>query len=407
IIIVPDDPVFISWADSLKQWRINQGIRTGVVTTTEIGGNTSTAIENYIDNAYNTWDVKPVAVLLIGDYGTSGNTIISPTWNSTCVSDHIYADVNGNNMADVILARMTAQNEGHLETMVGKILYYERNPPTNPDFYDHPITALGWQTSRWFQICSESVGGFLKNIHGKDPVRINAIYSGNPNVDPWSTATNTSIVVNYFGPDGLGYIPATPAELGGWTGGNATAVNNAINSGAFILQHRDHGGLTGWGEPDYSISDLSGLSNDDLVFVFSINCLTGKFNASSECFAEAFHRHQQGALGIIAASETSYSFVNDTYVWGMYDNMWPEFMPDFTTTPDSRGVLPAFGNAAGKYFLEQSNWPYNTGSKMVTYYLFHHHGGAFSTVYSEIPQNLTVTHDNVLLAGLDFFTVTA
>ncbi|MCK4407187.1 MAG: hypothetical protein KAV44_05900, partial [Bacteroidales bacterium] len=407
IIIVPDDPAFISWADSLKQWRINQGIRTGVVTTTEIGGNTSTAIENYIDNAYNTWDVKPVAVLLIGDYGTSGNTIISPTWNSTCVSDHIYADVNGNNMADVILARMTAQNEGHLETMVGKILYYERNPPTNPDFYDHPITALGWQTSRWFQICSESVGGFLKNIHGKDPVRINAIYSGNPNVDPWSTATNTSIVVNYFGPDGLGYIPATPAELGGWTGGNATAVNNAINSGAFILQHRDHGGLTGWGEPDYSISDLSGLSNDDLVFVFSINCLTGKFNASSECFAEAFHRHQQGALGIIAASEISYSFVNDTYVWGMYDNMWPEFMPDFTTTPDSRGVLPAFGNAAGKYFLEQSNWPYNTGSKMVTYYLFHHHGGAFSTVYSEIPQNLTVTHDNVLLAGLDFFTVTA
>ena len=407
IIIVPDDPVFISWADSLKQWRIKQGIRTGVVTTTEIGGNTTTAIENYIDNAYNTWDVKPVAVLLIGDYGTSGNTIVSPIWDSYCASDHIYADVNGNDMADVILARMTAQNEGHLETMVGKILDYERNPPTNPDFYDNPITALGWQTSRWFQICSESVGGFFKNIHGKDPVRINAIYSGNPNVDPWSTATNTNLVVDHFGPDGLGYIPATPAELGGWTGGNATAVNNAINSGAFILQHRDHGGITGWGEPDYDIGDLSGLSNDDLVFVFSINCLTGKFNASIECFAEAFHRHQQGALGIIAASEVSYSFVNDTYVWGMYDNMWPEFMPDFTTTPDSRGVLPAFGNAAGKYFLEQSNWPYNTGSKMVTYYLFHHHGGAFSTVYSEIPQNLTVVHDNVLLAGLNYFTVNA
>ncbi len=407
IIIVPDDPAFISWADSLKQWRIKQGIRTGVVTTTEIGGNTTTAIENYIDNAYNTWDVKPVAVLLIGDFGSTGNTIISPIWDYYCASDHIYADVNGNDMADVILARMTAQNEGHLETMIGKILDYERNPPTNPDFYDHPITALGWQTSRWFQICSESVGGFFKNIHGKDPVRINAIYAGNPNVDPWSTATNTSTVVNYFGPNGLGYIPATPAELGGWTGGNATDVNNAINSGAFILQHRDHGGITGWGEPAYNISNMSGLSNDDLVFVFSINCLTGKFNASSECFAEAFHRHQQGALGIIAASEVSYSFVNDTYVWGLYDNLWPEFMPDFTTTPDSRGVLPAFGNAAGKYFLEQSGWPSNPGQKERTYNLFHHHGGAFSTVYSEMPQHLTVIHDNVLLAGLNYFTVTA
>ena len=407
IIIVPDDPVFISWADSLKQWRIKQGIKTGVVTTTEIGGNTTTAIENYIDNAYNTWDVKPVAVLLMGDYGTSGNTVVSPIWDSYCASDHIYADVNGNDMADVILARMTAQNEEHLETMVEKILDYERNPPTNPDFYDNPITALGWQTSRWFQICSESVGGFFKNIHGKNPVRINAIYDGNPNVDPWSTATNTNLVVNYFGPNGLGYIPATPAELGGWTGGNATVVNNAINGGAFILQHRDHGGITGWGEPAYDIGDLSGLSNDDLVFVFSINCLTGKFNASEECFAEAFHRHQQGALGIIAASEVSYSFVNDTYVWGVYDNLWPEFMPDFNTTPDSRGVLPAFGNAAGKYFLEQSGWPSNPGQKEITYNLFHHHGGAFSTVYSEIPQYLTVVHDNVLLAGLNYYTVTA
>ena len=69
------------------------------------------------------------------------------------------------------------------------------------------------------------------------------------------------------------------------------------------------------------------------------------------------------ALGVMAASEISYSFVNDTYVWGLYDNMWPDFMPDYGTTPESRGVLPAFGNAGGKYFLQQSSWPYNTGNK--------------------------------------------
>ena len=58
---------------------------------------------------------------------------------------------------------------------------------------------------------------------------------------------------------------------------------------------------------------------------------------SGECFAEKFHRYtyngeNSGALGIIAASEVSYSFVNDTYVWGMFDNMWPDFMPDYGTT---------------------------------------------------------------------------
>ena len=408
IIITPDDPVFISWADSLKLFRNKQGIRTGIVTITEAGGNNVTAIENFIDNAYNTWDVPPVAVLLLGDYGTSGNTIISPLWNSECVSDNVYADViNNDHMPEVILARMTAQDETHLEIMIGKILKYERTPPTNPDFYDHPITALGWQTSRWFQICAESIGGYFKNIQGKDPVRINEIYSGNPNVDPWSTATNTNLILDYFGPNGLGYIPASPSSLGGWSGGNATMINNAINDGAFILQHRDHGGETGWGEPPYSNSDIDNLVNEDLCFVFSINCLTGKYNWYNECFAEKFHRHEYGALGIIAASEISYSFVNDTYVWGLYDNMWPDFMPDYQTDPEPRGLLPAFGNAGGKYFLEQSSWPYNSGSKAITYNLFHHHGGAFSTLYSEIPQNLTVIHDDVLLAGLDFFTVQA
>jgi hypothetical protein len=405
VIICPDDPTFLAWADSVKNFRILQGIRSGVVTTAEAGGNNATAIENYINNAYNTWTIPPVAVLFLGDYGTSGNTVHSPTWNNYCVSDHIYGDINGNDMADIITARITAQNQTHLETMVGKFLGYERTPPTNPNYYNNPITAMGWQTERWFQICSESVNGFWEFGLGKSPVRENAIYSGTPPFSIWSTNQNTNMVVDYFGPNGVGYIPATPSHLNDW-GGNATRLNNDINSGAFMLQHRDHGSVTDWGEPSYGISNLSGLSNDDLVFVFSINCLTGMYNSSSECFAEAFHRHQQGALGIIAASEVSYSFVNDTYVWGMYDGMWPNFLPTYGD-PGPDKILPAFGNVYGKYFLQYSNWPYNTNNKMVTYYLFHHHGDAFSTVYTEMPQNLTVIHDPAIVSGQPHFNVTA
>ncbi|MEN8226339.1 MAG: C25 family cysteine peptidase, partial [Bacteroidota bacterium] len=320
---------------------------------------------------------------------------------------HIYGDVNGNDMADVIMARMTAQNETHLENMITKIIDYENNPPTYESFYN-PITALGWQTERWFQICSESIGGFFKNEKGKTPIRINEVYGGNPSVDPWSTATNTYTVMGVFGPNGLGYIPASPSELGGWDGGTATDINNAINAGAFILQHRDHGYEQGWGEPSYNNNSLNGLSNPDPIFVFSINCLTGKYNWGSECFAEKFHRMEQGAVGIIAASEVSYSFVNDTYVWGLYDYMWPEFLPQFgSTISEERGMLPAFANVAAKYFLQASSWPYNTGNKEVTYNLFHHHGCAFQTLYSEVPETLMVLHDNVLLTGANSFTVTA
>ncbi len=409
LIIVPDDPDFIAWADSLKLFRNQQGISTGVVTITEVGGNTVSAIETYVDNAYNNWDIPPSAILLMADYGNSGNTITSKEephpYSGTYISDNWYADVDGDDLPDIIFSRMTAQNATHLEQMVGKILDYERNPPTSADFYDHPVTAMGWQTSRWFQLCSEIINGFWEHGLGKAPVRENKLYSGGPE-DGWSTATNTETIVDYFGPDGLGYIPETPDHLTDF-GGNATRINNDINSGAFMLQHRDHGGEDGWSEPSYKIGDLSGLHNTELTFVFSINCLTGEFNYSSECFVEAFHRDSQRALGLIGATQVSYSFVNDTYTWGMYDNMWPQFMPDEVTHFATRFILPAFGNAAGKYFLQGSDWPSNPDDKQITYYLFHHHGGSYSMVYSEIPQNLTVTHDSEIPSASTSFTVTA
>ncbi len=413
LIIIPTDDIFQQWADSIKEFRTLQGIMTDVVTLDDVGGNTPSILENYVDGIYASWDIVPSAILLLGDYGTNpANSITSPIYDNYCVSDNILADVSGNSMPDIVFARMTAQNAAHLETVITKFLDYERTPPTSADFYNNPITALGFQTERWFQICSESVAGFWENELGKSPVRINKTYIGNPNSDPWSTATNTSTVLDVFGPNGLGYIPATPGEVNCTWNGSGQDVINGINSGAFILQHRDHGGETGWGEPDFQSSDINSLDNTDLTFIWSINCLTGKYNISGECFAEKFHRHtsggqNSGALGIIAASEVSYSFVNDTYVWGAYDNQWPEFLPDYGTTPDSRDILPAFGNAAGKYFLEQSSWPYNTNNKEVTYNLFHMHGDAFSMVYSEIPQNLAVSHNPILYAGVTSFDVSA
>jgi PKD repeat protein len=412
LIITPTNPEFLQWADSIKQFRTLQGILTDVMTVADAGGNNATTLKTFFTTAYNTWDIVPTAVLLLGDYGTNAaNSIISPIYNNYCASDNIFADISGNSMPDIVFARMTAQNATHLQTMVTKFLNYERTPPTSPSFYQNPITALGFQTERWFQICSESVAGFWEVVHGKTANRINAIYSGTPGAT-WSTATNTATVVNLFGPNGLGYIPASPNQVNCSWYGTAQNVITGINNGAFMLQHRDHGFEQGWGEPGFQSSHINSLNNTDLTFVWSVNCLTGKYNISSECFAEKFHRHtsggnNSGAVGINAASEVSYSFVNDTYVWGAYDNMWPEFLPTYGSTPTERGILPAFANSAGKYFLQQSNWPYNTTNKMVTYNLFHHHGDAFLMIYSEVPQNLTVVHNPILFAGVTSFDVTA
>ena len=417
MIITPDNKDFITLADSIKQFRTNQGIPTEVFAVSDCGGNDYTAIRNFIRNAYNTWDMPPAAVLFLGDHNTDGTQgIVSYTMNNhpggsgynPYISDHAYAVMDYTDMPQIIVGRITGRDYDEMYHMIKKDFDYERQPPTNPDFYDHPITAMGFQLERWFQLCSEVVYGFWENELGKHPVRQNAIYQGTPG-SRWSTYEHTNTVLNYFGPTGCGYIPQTMSHLTDWSATGNT-VNEAINSGAFIIQHRDHGAEEVWGEPSYGLGYIKRLTNPDLTYVMSNNCLTGRFNYSGAngdgCFAEVFHRHQYGALGLIAATQVSYSFVNDVYVWGVYDNMWPDFMPTYGTQHATNFLHPAFGNAAGKYFLRQSSWT-DDGVKEITYYLFHQHGDAYMNLYSEVPQELAVEMLPVLPAGSDQYTVKA
>ena len=416
LIITPDNPDFIQLADSIKLFRNQQGILTDVVTVTECGGNTQQSIRNYIQNAYNNWDIPVSAVLLLGDHNADGTLgVVSYSMNNhpggsgynPYISDNKYGDVNNDHLPDVVMARITGRDYTEMYSMINKDLQHERHPSTHPRFYDKPITAMGFQEDRWFQLCSEIVNGFWEYELGKHPVRVNAVYSGTPG-SVWSSAGGTANVVDYFGPTGLGYIPETMSHLTEWYG-TGDDINDAINAGAFIIQHRDHGAEEVWGEPSYNIDYIKRLTNTDLTFVMSNNCLTGRFNynGSNGCFAEAFHRHQFGALGIIAATQVSYSFVNDVYVWGAYDNMWPDFMPTYGVSNHAVDfVLPAFANASGKFFLHQSNWTGNS-VKEITYYLFHHHGDAYMNLYTEMPEELDVTVIPVIVEGNTQFQFTA
>lgn len=417
LIITPDNEEFVQLADTIKKFRTEQGILTEVVTVTECGGNTDSAIRNYIINAYNNWEIPVSAVLILGDHNSDGTQgIVSHTMNNhpggagynPYISDNRYADTGNDHLPDVVVGRITGRDYEELYHMINKDLQYERFPYTNPDFYDHPITAMGYQRERWFQLCSEVVHGFFEYELGKHPVRINAIYEGTPG-STWSSATFTSSVVSYFGPNGLGYIPSNMSHLTDWDG-NWQDINNSINSGAFLIQHRDHGSEELWGEPRYNVSNINHLANPNLTFVMSNNCLTGRFNyggVNGTCFAEAFHRHQYGALGLIAATQVSYSFLNDVYVWGVYDNMWPDFMPTAGTNHPTDFVLPAYGNVAGKYYLQQSNWIEWGDGREITYDLFHHHGDVYMNLYTEMPQNIEVSMIPVTTQGDTQFELTA
>jgi hypothetical protein len=64
IIITHQD--FDTAAETLAQWKRCKGINTIVKTTAEIGS-TSSQIEDFIDNAYTTWNPAPEYLLFLGD----------------------------------------------------------------------------------------------------------------------------------------------------------------------------------------------------------------------------------------------------------------------------------------------------------------------------------------------------
>ena len=418
LIITPNNDAWTAYANQLKDYRTRQGIITQVYRLDEMPATNTAQMKSWFHSAYNTWEIAPVAICLLGDHGTNMGQYVPaetvPHPYGSCITDNGYADVVGNdNLPDMVFSRLIAETPEQLPVFVGKQIEYEyTNPNMDPSFYTRPITALGWQTERWFQICSEVFGGYMRQ-HGYNPNRINCIYQGTPG-GSWSSNQNTSMVVNYFGPSGVGYIPQSPSELGGWNNGTPEMVVQAVNEGSFWLQHRDHGEEHGWGEPAVKNSHVAQMNNvGKMPFVMSINCLTGKYNYSDDCFAEAWMRRtyngeNAGAVGILCPTETSYSFVNDAYVWGVYDLFDGNFMPDYGPYAANTGNwMPAFGNVAGKYFLAQSSWPYNTDDKDITYTMFTAHCDAFLRIYTQVPQEMNVVHPEVVIAGYGEVNITA
>ncbi len=406
VIIVPDDPDFQAEAERLRDFRSRQGIMTEIYPKSLIG-NTDIEFKDWIHNAVKTWSPAPVAVLLFGDAGTGQRELPIAIWNST-YTDNIYADVFGNDsLPDLIMARMTARTAAEAQNMVNKVISYESAPPTDPNFYANPMIAAGWQTDRWYVMCTEIVSGYFDLLQGKTTNREYALHSGTPGTF-WSTNPNTSMLLDYFGPTGLGYIPATPGHLTDW-GGNATRINDDLNAGAFLAYHRDHGGNTNWVTPSYRTSDFAGLQNTHTPFCWSINCLSGSFQESTACFAESIHRMEKGMVGIIAATAVSFSFVNDTYVFGMMDALFPDFDPLYGGPPVAieTPLQPGLAYLSGKYYLEASAWPSNPNEKEITYHLYHDHCDAFFALSSEVPSEFTVSHDSTLSPGAGSFSITA
>ena len=418
LIIVPNDDTFKAYGEKLANYRRKQGILTKVMSLNEAGAINRKTLREFFHEAYSSWEIPPVAVCLLGDNSANMSKgipamISDHPSDGTCITDGFYADVNGDELPDICFSRLVAQKTTELPVFVDRQIEYEYTKPNmDLDSYDHPITALGWDINKWFQISLESVGGFLRQ-QGKDPVRFNGFNIGDAS-GSWSEADNAAYMVNYFGPNGLGYIPATPQEMepfGGFGEDDGYDVLAAINQGTSIVQHRDHGWTDRWFQPILTTNYLSNLHNvGKLPFLISVNCKTGDFSIDDSCLAEAFMRRQNvGAVGVIAPTGQSFTFNNDVFMLGIWDFFYPEFLPDVGFDTEYAGsYLPAFANVSSKYMMMPDFFPNLTAdSRKYTQRMYHAHCDAFLQLFMEVPQTLELTYDSVFAAASTDFQITA
>jgi hypothetical protein len=108
--------------EPLIEWKELKGVPTEYVTLETIGW-TTTAIQTYVQNAYDTWDMPPEFLLLVGD------TEVLPAFGDTLASDNYYGTVAGGDLfADIMIGRFSVDLVSQCEVMVAKTLFYERTP---------------------------------------------------------------------------------------------------------------------------------------------------------------------------------------------------------------------------------------------------------------------------------------
>jgi hypothetical protein len=387
-------PDFYEQAMDLRDWKHVKGWITKVVNYTDIA-TSSEELCQYIQDAYDTWDPAPSYLLLIGD-----DEYIPTNYKYSAASDLWYATVNGTDYyADMFYGRISIDNVDQAEVVIQKILNYEQDPPSETTFYNNMVVAAyfqddeqnGYETRRFVRTSEEIRDFLLVNDYEVERVYVTESY-----INP------THYNNGYYGngeplPDEL--LRPTFA----WDG-DADDIISAIEEGIFILNHRDHGYEDGWGDPHFDSNDVEGLTNGELLpVVFSINCLTGKFD-SYECFSEIFLRKEDGgAVAVFGASRVSYSGYNDYLARGFYDAQWPDFDEDVGDNVHlySLGEILNYG----KYYMANT-WGDSWGYERLTFELFHIFGDPTMQIWTSLPQELTVDHLSIVPYGESVFEVT-
>jgi hypothetical protein len=227
LIITHDD--FYDDILPLANWKHKKGMKTRIARLSETGSS-STDIRDYILNAYNNWQTPPEFLLLVG----APNFIPFPYVSGT-ISDNYYTNMDGDIFNEILSGRLTVHNMTEAQTVVNKILLYERTP--------YMADSL-WMTNACLIV--------NEDYYGHDSVYVNDMRHAKRRM--------------------LSHGYHTIDTLLNSLGNNANDVIQSVNNGRAFVLYRGQG-VSNWWSP-FNVNPEQTNNGPKLPIVLSITCKT-------------------------------------------------------------------------------------------------------------------------------------
>ncbi|MCD4817736.1 MAG: T9SS type A sorting domain-containing protein [Candidatus Cloacimonetes bacterium] len=356
LFIHPNNTSVASALEYLTEWKRQKGFEVNTASTSQTGSSNS-SIKNYIQNAYNTWENPPEFVVLVGDVNGS---VSIPTFYETWSGyggegDHTYSKLEGNDvLADVIMGRLSCGSVTDLQTIISKVLKYEKEP------------YMG--NTNWYN---------------------QALLVG----DPSSSGTSTIYTNQSIGQMITEHSDINLTEV--YSGGYSSAMTNNINSGVSYFNYRGYIGMSGFGN-----SQINSLSNGPMLpLAIFLTCSTGGF-ASGESRSEAFIRAGSASVpkGAIAAIGTATSGThtnfNNCIDAGIYYGIFADkiYNPGGAINRGKLALYMHYPQNPGNYVDIFSHWNTLMGDPGVE-------------LWTGIPQQLVVDYESQISPGTDYLEI--
>lgn len=242
VIISPTH--YLNAVKPLAEWKNKKGIKTTIHDYIPETGGGAEGVLSFLQNKYTTENLA--YVLLIGDIQD-----ILCFYVEGRGGDPIYALLSGkDNYPDIFVGRFSGESEAQIQTMVHKVIQYEKEPDPNGEWY---AKAMGIASSE-----------------------------GTPPDKEWmDDFRDVMLAYNYSSVDQI-YEPNA----------SKSAVTNGIHEGRSWINYMGHGNKDFWGTAGFSNRDIENLTNTNkLPIIISVACYNGDFSSGLPCFGEAWLRH--------------------------------------------------------------------------------------------------------------------